>query len=176
MKIGLANDEVRLERYTTKWKDEFIKVKKELMKQTNLEDYRIEHIGSTAIKDMSAKPLIDIVVGVDDLKRVDKLLLKSFSEAGFLRLKVQRPGEIVLAKFVDDTYKVKTHFIHLVDYEKEIWNNLIFFRDYLNSNEDVRKQYLDVKKEYLKSSSIGINEYTDYKEEFVKKVISKRIK
>ncbi|WOV84543.1 GrpB family protein [Sporosarcina jeotgali] len=97
MQLGLKNDEVRLESYTPEWKDEFIKVKKELMEYTKLEDYRIEHIGSTAITGMSAKPLIDIVVGVDDLQEVDKPLLKSFSKAGFLRLRVERPGEIVLA-------------------------------------------------------------------------------
>lgn len=145
------------------------------MEYTNLEDYRIEHIGSTAIKGMSAKPLIDIVVGVDDLQKVDKPLLKSFSKAGFLRLKVERPGEIVLAKFADDTYKVKTHFIHLVEYGEEIWNNLIFFRDHLNSNEDAKKQYLEIKLEYLKTSSTGVNEYTDFKEKFVKEIFEKRI-
>ena len=175
LKLGLKNDEVRLESYTPEWKDEFIKVKKELMKYTNLEDYRIEHIGSTAIKGMSAKPLIDIVVGVDDLQKVDKPLLKSFSKAGFLKLNVERPGEIVLAKFTDDTYKEKTHFIHLVEYEKELWNNLIFFRDHLNSNEDAKKQYLEIKLEYLKASSTGVNEYTDFKEEFVKEIFAKRI-
>ncbi|MCM3758364.1 GrpB family protein [Sporosarcina aquimarina] len=174
MQLGLKNDEVRLESYTPEWKDEFIKVKKELMKYTKLEDYRIEHIGSTAITGMSAKPLIDIVVGVDDLQEVDRPLLNSFSEAGFLRLKVERPEEIVLAKFADDTYKEKTHFIHLVVYQKELWNNLLFFRDHLNSNEDARKQYLEIKLNYLKSSSTGVNEYTDFKEVFVKEIFAKR--
>ncbi|WP_432355596.1 GrpB family protein [Sporosarcina sp. A2] len=174
MQLGLKNDEIKLESYTPEWKDEFIKIKKELMKYTKLEDYRIEHIGSTAIKGMSAKPLIDIVVGVDDLQKVDKPLLKSFSKVGFLRLKVERPGGIVLAKFTDDTYKEKTHFIHLVEYQNELWNNLIFFRDHLNSNEDASKQYLEIKLEYLKASSTGVSEYTDFKEVFVKEIFAKR--
>src|SRR5690606_17169882 len=123
---------------------------------------------------MSAKPIIDIIAGVDDLQKVDKPLLKSFSKAGFLRLKVERPGEIVLAKFIDDTYKEKTHFIHLVEYQKELWNNLIFFRDYLNTNEDAKTQYLDIKLGYLKDSTKGIKEYTDFKEEFVKGIFAKR--
>jgi len=139
--LGLKNDEVRLESYTSEWENEFIKVKEELREHTSFDEERIEHIGSTAIKGMSAKPIIDIIVGVDDLQKVDKPLLKSFSKAGFLRLKVERPGEIVLAKFIDDTYKEKTHFIHLVEYQKELWNNLIFFRDYLNTNEDTISRY-----------------------------------
>lgn len=174
MQLGLKNDEVRLENHTPEWREEFITVKKELMKYTNLEDYRVEHIGSTAIKGMSAKPIIDILVGIDNVQTIDKPLLKRFNKAGFLRLKVERPEEIVLAKFTDDSYKEKTHFIHLVDYEKELWNNLIFFRDYLNSHEDARKQYLEIKLEYLKKSLTGVSEYTDFKEKFVKEIFSKR--
>lgn len=174
MKLGLKSDEVRLEDFTSKWNEEFNRVKKEIVENTNLEEYRIEHIGSTAIKGMSAKPIIDILVGVDDLNKVDKSFLKDFSKVGFLRLKVQRPGEIVLAKFTDDTYEEKTHFIHLVEYQMELWNNLVFFRDYLNSNETVRNEYLDVKMEYLKNSSTGVNEYTDFKEDFVKSIFNKR--
>ncbi len=173
MQLGLKNDEIRLEKYTDKWNDEFIKIKNELLKHTQLEEYRIEHIGSTSIKGMSAKPIIDIVVGVDNLKTIDEALFNSFRKAGFLRLRVEKPNEIVLAKFTDETYQVKTHFIHLVEYQQEIWNNLIFFRDYLNSNEEARKEYLDIKTSYLKNTSSGIKEYTDYKEDFVKKVYNK---
>ncbi|WP_345244338.1 GrpB family protein [Pontibacillus salipaludis] len=149
-------------------------MKNEIVEYTNLSENRIQHIGSTAIKGMSAKPIIDILVGVDDLSEVDKPLLKNFSKIGFLRLKVERPGEIVLAKFTDDTYEEKTHFIHLVEYQKELWGNLVFFRDYLNSNETARKEYLDIKMDYLKNSSTGVSEYTDFKEEFVKSIFEKR--
>ncbi|MCY1029717.1 GrpB family protein, partial [Mammaliicoccus sciuri] len=65
MNLGLKNDEIRLEKYTDKWQGEFIKVKNELLKHTQLEECRIEHIGSTSIQGMSAKPILDIVVGVD---------------------------------------------------------------------------------------------------------------
>jgi len=172
--LGLNSDEVRLVDYTPEWNDEFIRVKNKLLENTTLEGNRIQHIGSTAIKGMAAKPIIDILVGVDDLNRLDKALFKGFSRSGFLRLKVERPGEIVLAKFTDDTYKVKTHYIHLVEYQKKLWNNLIFFKNYLNSNESARKHYLEIKLEYLKISSTGVNDYTDFKEEFVNEILKKR--
>ncbi|MCJ1778262.1 GrpB family protein [Mammaliicoccus sciuri] len=176
MQLGLKNDEIRLEKYTDKWHDEFIKIKKELLKHTQLEECRIEHIGSTSIQGMSAKPIIDIVIGVDNLKAVDEELFNSFRKAEILRLRVEKPNEIVLAKFTDETYQVKTHFIHLVEYQQEIWNNLIFFRDYLNSNEEARKEYLDIKTSYLKNTSSGIKEYTDFKEDFVKNIYNKKSK
>lgn len=174
MKLGLNHDEVRIVDYTEEWAEEFSQVKQELIEKTNLEVEHIEHIGSTAIKGVQAKPIIDILVGVDDLEQVDKAFLKALAEAGFLRLRVVRPGEIVLAKFTDDTYKVKTHYIHLTEYQGELWNDLTFFRDYLNANEVAREEYVNVKCDYLKSSSTGIKEYTDFKEVFIKKIVARR--
>ncbi|CDZ98997.1 dephospho-CoA kinase/protein folding accessory domain-containing protein [Jeotgalicoccus saudimassiliensis] len=175
MELGLEHSEVRIVDYTDKWADEFEKVKQGLIDSTGLEDERIEHIGSTAIKGMPAKPIIDILVGVNDLNSVDKSLFQCFGKEGFLRLKVERSGEIVLAKFKDDSYQVKTHFIHLVEYRKQLWDDLIFFRDYLNENEEARRQYLNIKEEFLNNKSEGILEYTDFKEAFVKRIISENV-
>ena len=175
MELGLEHNEVRIVDYTIEWADEFEKVKQGLIDSTGLADERIEHIGSTAIQGMPAKPVIDILIGIDDLNQTDKDLMKSFGKEGFLRLKVERPGEIVLAKFKDDSFQVKTHFIHLVEYQEQLWKNLIFFRDYLNENEEARRQYLNIKEEFLNNKSEGILEYTDFKEAFVKKIISENI-
>lgn len=175
MKLGLKRDEVRLEEHSVEWQKEFYKVKQDILNSTPIQENRIEHIGSTAIKDMVAKPILDLVVGVDDIENVDKVIFQGLKEVGFLRLRVQRPNEIVLAKFTDETYEEKTHFIHLVDYNKELWNNLIFFRDYLNANETVRAQYRNLKKKFLEEKNGGIDEYTDYKEQFVREIYGKRI-
>lgn len=174
MNLGLKNNEVRLVEYSPKWRDEFERSKNLILDHTHIPENRIEHIGSTSIIGMLAKPIIDIVIGVDDLEKVDKTLFKELEKAGFFRLKVNRPNEIVLAKFLDESYKVKTHFIHLVEYKKDLWHNLIFFRDYLNNNKEDREKYLDIKKKYVSKSSTGIIDYTNYKENFVKEIYKKR--
>lgn len=174
MKLGLKKDEIKLEEYTPEWGEEYTRVKKEILNNLNIEGNRIQHIGSTAIKGIVAKPIIDILMGVDELDSVDEVFISGLKASGFLRLKVNRPGEIVFARFTDDTYTVKTHFIHLTEYKKDLWNNLIFFRDYLISNEDARKEYLEIKMDYLKKSSSGINEYTIHKEAFVKSIFNLR--
>jgi GrpB-like predicted nucleotidyltransferase (UPF0157 family) len=176
MKLGLKRDEIRLDRYNHEWRKEFEKVKNAIFENTKIAEHRIEHIGSTAIVGMDAKPIIDILVGVDDITKLGEGIISGLKDIEFLRLKIQRPDEIIFARFTDETYMVKTHFIHLVDYRKELWNNLVFFRDYLNSNHDARLGYLKVKKDYLEKSSTGINEYTDYKAKFVKRIFSLRSK
>ena len=112
MNLGLESNKVRLVDYSSKWKDEFERIKHSILKNTNLDEERIQHIGSTAIVGMSAKPIIDIAIGIDDWENISKELFKSLEKFGFLRLKVDRPNEIVLAKFLDNTYQNKRHFIH----------------------------------------------------------------
>lgn len=174
MTLGLKNNEVRLEDYTSDWSREFTRVKEQILQATSLHSHQIEHVGSTAIQGLRAKPILDMVIGVDSLEKVDTKLFKDLQSIGFLRLRVERPNEIVLAKFTDETYEVKTHYIHLVEFGGEVWENLIFFRDYLNTHDEARQQYLAIKLDYLKTSSSGIQEYTEFKDAFVKEVFEKR--
>lgn len=176
MELGLEKNEVKLFPYTAEWKKEFNRVKQQIIVVTGLGENRIQHIGSTAITNMPAKPIIDILVGVDDIAKVDRSLFKALQKIGFLRLRVERPGEIVLAKFTDDTYEVKTHFIHMVEFENELWKNQLFFHNYLNSNAKARDEYRMIKVNSAKLKDININLYTDLKEPFVKSIFSKRTK
>ncbi len=175
MELGLKKDEVRLVPHTKLWQSEFIRVKQAITDNTNIDDHCIEHIGSTAIMNMLAKPILDIVIAVKYINNLDESLISGLKEAGFLRLRVERPGEVVFAKFTDHTYQEKTHFIHLVQQEGELWKNLIFFRDYLNLHEKAREDYKQIKLAFVQTRDSGIEEYTNLKEEFVKSIYSKRI-
>lgn len=170
MRLGLKRNEVRLVPHNQEWIEEFLRVKKDIVRETRLEPYRIEHIGSTAIRGIEAKPIIDILIGIDNLDYIEDALFKGLKKTGFLRLKVIREAEIVLAKFTDDSFEEKTHFIHLVEYQGRKWTDLIFFRDYMNSNELARKEYEEIKKSFVRHKQEGINEYTAKKESFVNKI------
>ena len=173
MKLGLKKDEVVLVPFQTDWKDEFEKVKAALIEHTTLQPMQIEHIGSTAIKGIQAKPIIDILVGVEHLSSLDKPFFKDLQMVGFYRLRVVRPEEIVCAKFTDDTFETKTHFIHIVEWQNTKWRQMLFFRDYLNENEDARKQYEELKNSFFETDLIGITDYTNYKEQFVQSIFAK---
>jgi GrpB-like predicted nucleotidyltransferase (UPF0157 family)/RimJ/RimL family protein N-acetyltransferase len=177
MNLGLKNNEVKLVPQDKEWLNEFKRVQDDIHAATNLDLERIEHIGSTAIIEIAAKPVIDILIGVDNLDQLQDSFFKSLKGIGFHRLKVVREGEVVLAKFKDETFKEKTHFIHIVKYKGEKWSDLVFFRDCLNSNSSLRKQYEEIKSSFVANQQTGINDYTDLKEGFVKKVCGmKKIK
>ncbi|MGN7477781.1 GrpB family protein [Solibacillus silvestris] len=173
MKLGLKNNEVVIVPYDKRWKDEFIRIRAEIMACANLDASQIEHIGSTAIEGIYAKPVIDILIGVADVRSLEKPFFKELQNAGFYRLKVERPNEIVCAKFVDETFETKTHFIHIVDLHKEKWREMLFFRDYLNAYPAIKQQYENMKKSFLKTGLEGILSYTNYKEAFVQTIFSK---
>lgn len=174
MKLGLSKDEVSIVPFTNQWGKLFNEVKRDILHHTSLSSNAIVHVGSTAIDGMMAKPIIDLAVGVEDITKLDKQFFKDLQRADFLRLRVERPEEIVLARFEDDTFQVKTHYIHLVNIEGNLWKNLIFFRDYLNKDETAKQEYLQIKQAYLKHSSTDINAYTDYKEAFVRRIYQLR--
>lgn len=174
MELGTGRNEVRLVKHDNAWEGEFKSVKKNLLEHTALTDNQIEHIGSTAIKGIRAKPIIDILVGIDSIESDTSELEKELRSCGFYRLKVNRQNEIVCAKFTDETFKIRTHYIHLTNINSDFWHNRIFFRDYLNENDDAKKEYERIKLNFTDRKSEGIEEYTDLKETFVKDIYSKR--
>lgn len=173
MKLGLNKDEVVLVPFQKEWKAEFEKVKATLTRHTTLQPTQIEHIGSTAILGIQAKPIIDILVGVEQLEALEKPFFKDLQKAGFYRLRVERPEEIVCAKFLDEAYETKTHYIHIVEFNGTKWRQLLFFRDYLNENEDVRTQYESLKRSFFNTNLNGVLDYTNYKEQFVYSIFAK---
>ena len=175
MELGLKKDEVKIVPYNAQWTCEFERVKESILHVLNVNENQIEHIGSTAIKGIKAKPIIDILFGMEDLAHIDRDMEKALHSIGFYRLRVERENEVVFAKFADKEFETKTHFIHAVKFNGDLWENLIFFREYLNENEEEKKAYENIKEAYVQHRSTGINDYTNFKEEFVQRIFSKRI-
>lgn len=168
----MKKNEIKLVPYTEEYHSAFCTVKDEILRTVPIEENRIEHIGSTAIRGIVSKPVIDLVMGVVDLQSIDSEILAGLKKSGFLRLKVERSEEIIFAKYTDDTYQEKTHFLHLVEYNQQLWHDLLFFRDHLNANQSERETYQQLKKASARLS--GIDDYTASKESFVKRIYRKR--
>ena len=93
----------------------------------------IQHIGSTSITGIKAKPIIDIVVGVRSFESVEPFL-QNLEGNGFI-FRIREVGNWLFAcgDFEKDT---RTHHIHFVIYGGTEWNDYIHFRDYLNAFSD----------------------------------------
>ncbi|WP_318614622.1 GrpB family protein [Sporosarcina sp. YIM B06819] len=170
--LGLKRGEIKLVEPQEGWIAEFQKTQKEIHKVTGIDIDCIEHIGSTSIIGMKAKPMIDFAVGIADINNVPAGIIKSLQEISFYRLRVVLENEIVIARFDnDETFDIKTHIIHLVNYKGDKWNNLILFRDKLNSSETLRREYEELKMSFILNESGDMDDYTHYKENFILKVL-----
>ena len=133
----------------------------------------IQHVGSTSILTIKAKPIIDIALAVDDF---DDILAyeKQLKDAGFY----YRPNaqafirdQLLFAcgNFYDGTGEVQTHFIHVVQTNSVDWINYINFRDYLNSTPSAAKAYEDLKVSLAQQAPVdsGREKYLKGKHDFI---------
>ncbi len=103
---------------------------------------RIEHIGSTAIPEIHAKPVIDILIGVRNLKEFKENDIKKIISLGYRYVPAfesKLPHRCYFEK--DDSAGNRTHQIHLVNYPSAWWEKHTLFRDYLRSHPDTAKRY-----------------------------------
>ena len=133
----------------------------------------IQHIGSTSIRTISAKPIIDIAVAVNDyeliLSKRDEL-----KKADIVFRFDERPEQLlfVMGDFAKDT---RSHHIHVVLYGSDEWNNYINFRDYLNSNMEAAKKYETVKLRLAEQYPGDRIAYTDGKQEVIDKLLAEAL-
>lgn len=103
----------------------------------------VQHVGSTAIKGISAKPIIDIALAVDKLDEIYPYI-GQLEENGIIYRKVEKTGQLLFVKG-NLAEEIKTHHIHVVGADSINWINYLKFRDYLNEFPEKAKQYNDLK-------------------------------
>lgn len=137
--LGLERGTVRLLPHQEEWhrlaQDAAAQLKA-ILGETALD---IQHVGSTAIATVHAKPIIDIAVGVRALEDVRPYMSK-LAARGIAFRGEDVPGQLlfVMGDFERNT---RTHHIHVVPLGGDAWNGYISFRDYLNAFPEEAKKY-----------------------------------
>ena len=133
----------------------------------------IQHIGSTSIKAIKAKPIIDIALAVNDFEAVLQKRAE-LEKADVIFRFDERPEQLlfVMGDFKKDT---RSHHIHVVLYGSDEWNNYINFRDYLNSNMEAAREYEAVKLRLAEQYSDDRIAYTDGKQEVIDKLLAEAL-
>ena len=133
---------VRVVPYRREWKSGFVDERKRLKKALGALALDIQHIGSTAVAGLAAKPIIDIGVAVRSLKDVrrcieplKKLDYRYGGQAGIPHQRI----------FVKGPERRRTHFLHFVELRRTGWKDYLLYRDILSSNAEVRDNYAGLK-------------------------------
>jgi len=142
--IGLKRGTVKLFDHDIEWEKEAKVTIKKLKSICGEVIIDIAHVGSTSVKSIKAKPIIDIAVATDSFEAFLKYESKLCENGFYYRPDCDMDGKQLLfacGSFYDGTGDMQTHFIHVVKKDSMEWINYINFRDYLNANEGVAKEY-----------------------------------
>lgn len=144
--IGLKSGTVKLYTHEEEWEREAEKTVHKLKTILGDTAIDIQHVGSTSIKSIMAKSIIDIAVGVNNFDEILKYE-NELKENGFYLRNSSIENQILFAcgSHYDGTGDLQTQFIHVVIYNSREWNNYIGFRNYLNHNEEAAKEYETLK-------------------------------
>jgi GrpB-like predicted nucleotidyltransferase (UPF0157 family) len=124
----------------------------------------IEHIGSTSVPDLCAKPIVDVLVGLRELALADDDV-RAMVELGYQYLgEFGLPGRLYFRKG-----DPRTHHVHVVEHGGEHWERHLAFRDALRANPEERKRY-DALKRQLAAEGHPWEAYSELKTPFIREV------
>ena len=171
MPLGLIRRTVRLEPHDPLWDASAREVIAMLRELLGPDAVDIQHVGSTAIPAIPAKPTVDIAVGVralEDVRRHDEALAAHG---------VIFNGEINRGQFLyhivrgDPSVDMRTHNIHFMPWQGEAWKNYIAFRDYLNARPDEAARYARLKETLAVRFAQDRPSYTAGKAELISELL-----
>ncbi len=159
---------VILEDYNSAWPEKFEKEKEHLMSILGSWNYGgIEHVGSTAVVGMVAKPIIDIMFGVKSLE-FSKPAIDVLVENGYEYWPYKTE---VMHWFCKPSDAFRTHHLHLIPFESQLWQERIKFRELLRSDKSISDQYSTLKRNLAASHKEDREAYTQKKWPFIQQVL-----
>ena len=158
--------------YRPQWRKMFEEEKQLLQAVLGEVSVKVEHIGSTSVDGLAAKPVIDIMVGLTDFSLADSLVSR-IEALGYEYIKKYEDEMPFRRYFVKNLNGIRTHQIHMVEINGEFWGRHLLFRDYLRQNPDMANKYAALKKQLAECEWGDVNEYAYAKTEFIKSIENK---
>ncbi|MDU1891311.1 MAG: GrpB family protein [Dysgonomonas sp.] len=182
---------IHIEKYNIKWRQDFEAIKEDLESLIGFLHPQIEHVGSTSVEGLSAKPIIDILVGLEckeDLDRVitplmdnDYIYYEIYNQympdrRFFVKHKVDLQTLSLPNIFREDDevptdtneHNSRLAHIHVWPKDSDNWIRHIAFRDYLRSHPVVKNEYQKLKERLSLQEWKDGNEYNEAKDSFIK--------
>jgi GrpB-like predicted nucleotidyltransferase (UPF0157 family) len=130
----------------------------------------IEHIGSTAVPGLGAKPIIDIMVAVRHLADADECIepLQSIGYEYVPEYEASIPKRRYFRRGSQEAHR----HLHIVERRSDFWERHILFRDFLRAHFEIAQQYYQLKKELAAKFGSDRDAYTDAKMSFIESVVA----
>ncbi len=164
---------ITIEKYNPQWISKFEQEKRLILKNINNIALKIEHIGSTSVPNLGAKPIIDIMIGIEALKYSDEIIkiLETIDYIYVPKHEETMPYRRFFYKKASNN--IKTHHIHVVELTHEFWQRHLIFRNYLVLDNESANEYYLLKKYLSEKYPNEPEKYTDGKSELIEKIMTK---
>ena len=163
---------VAIEAYDPQWPQKFA-VEAPLIRQAMGEVVvDVQHIGSTSVPGLAAKPVIDILVGVSGPLEMSAAQIEAMAAIGYeYRGDAGVEGRLFLRKGGAS----RSHHCHVVRYGDQVWRGHLLFRDYLRAHPTDREAYAALKQELALQYSAAEQRavYTESKAPFIQGVLER---
>ena len=165
--LGLADGMVRLVDHDPTWIDSFEREAERLLSLLNGLGVEVEHVGSTVVPGLVAKPIVDVAVGVKP--EAEQVCLERLKAAYEYRGYAGTNGGHV---FVKRNEQLRTHHVHVVPLGGEQWLAYLRFREILLTSEEARAAYSRDKRALVERYATQRKEYTAAKNMVVDRILS----
>ena len=154
--------------YDEQWKQDFLQIKGELQNALGELALRIEHVGSTSVQGLSAKPIIDIDVVIKDCSVFDDVV-SVLGSIGY-----RHEGNLGIegreAFKYDGKEHLQPHHLYVCPEDSAELKRHIAFRDYLRTHPEAVREYSQVKEKGAALYPHDIEKYIEHKSPFIEKV------
>ncbi len=151
--------------YDEQWKLNFLQIKAELSNALGQLAIGIEHVGSTSVQGLSAKPIIDIDVIIKDNTALENVV-SALGEIGY-----RHEGNLGIvgreAFKYDGKEHLRKHHLYVCPKDSPELKRHIAFRDYLRTHPEAVREYSRIKEEAAKKHPYDIEQYIEYKAPFI---------
>ena len=145
--------------YDPEWAGRYLEHERLIGEALETNDVDIQHIGSTSVAGLAAKPIIDIVVAVDDIT-AEEDYLDALLAAGY-ELRVREPGHRLVRTPSRDVH------VHVYERGDSAIDEYLLLRDHLRSDSDDRALYEQTKRQLMSRAWSDMNDYADAKTDVI---------
>ncbi|KQV63955.1 GrpB family protein [Rhizobium sp. Root1220] len=167
--LGLKNNAVSLAEPNPLWQEAYTREAKAIRQALGDKAIDIQHVGSTAIPGIKAKPIIDILVGIerfdDGPECISVMEEIGYDYAGSDIV----PDDHIFGRGIEG--ESRTHLVHIVEHLGHNWNRMIAFRDVLRGDAELAGAYEQLKVELAGEHAESRATYTGAKKDFIGKVL-----
>ena len=157
--------------YDVAWQSAFEKIKGEIEEAIGDLIIGIEHVGSTSVEGMSAKPCIDMDVIIKDYSVFDEIV-RRFGVIGYIHEGDLGIKDREAFKYTDKSHLMMHHLYVCPQYSEELHRHIIF-RDFLRSNSEAVKKYSLIKEKAAELFPNDIDGYIEYKSPCIEELYKK---